>query len=1003
MGKRWKYSRWGKLARCVLLAVAFCVCMVCSVLAWIGVTEYGTDIFSGNPEYFKSNAYLNDVVNETRGLIDQIGKAYGLSYALTEQEQTEEMEDVYEFSITDVAEKKVYYYNVQDVVNQYWTLSEYTSPDMLEKYKSGEMDISEQYDLTDYASFVDYLYKLYGHNNYLYYSPGCFKRLFTSYGIQNTGQTVSSQMSDNAWFVFDHNMMGNETHLDSESIANWYDLWMDDGENMSVGFAVYDPDSELFFSPRDGYFEVMDSYLYSVDALKDLIREKGYEEGMAAGRDFMRFDSPVLPLLESYNYPLPELTGNIYLKVKDRVESLNALDQRLEKGMLVYGAQSSIFYQGNRVTKGFPDAEIKEREHSYVLTVDLREKNAETLTEQLEDQVFAEITGEAVTDEGAVEQTDSGESPLETDPTLNYHNMVLYVGVDPARADSAANAYDPMSWNYRHYEFFSKAMPFLILAAVLSGLLALWLMAGLARTAGMVRETDFAGVVVPGTERMRRGVLSRLTGLMPPVIKGTGGVQDNAADGTAGSWDNAVDGVSADSAGAGRNQRDSLGKTDAGENREEGYVLRLNRFDRISTELLVLLLGAGVIILGCNLINCFVISLDGLRDTVDQVACSSAAFIAYLMVMGLSLVRRIKAHNLREHMLLRQIWRHIFRNKAGKRKRWEDWKKILCIFAGCEVMSALAAYFIWDWSEPEIGFSVFAVVMLVSSYVLCVLVQDVCALSRAVSEISEGHLDYQVDFKGKHRLLGGLGDGLNHVGNGLKQAVETSLKDERMKTELITNVSHDLKTPLTSIISYIDLLKKEKMPTPEAEHYVEVLDQKAQRLKQLTEDLVEAAKANTGNIDLELMPLNFAELMKQAIGEFEDKFAGRKLQMIASHPEETVMILADGRRMFRILENVLQNAYKYALEGTRIYAKLWKEGETVCFEMKNISRDPLNISPEELMERFTRGDAARSTEGSGLGLSIAKDLTGLQGGTFEILLDGDLFKIVIRFPEYREG
>lgn len=1028
MGKRWKYSRWGKLARCVLLAVAFCVCMVCSVLAWIGATEYGTDIFSGNPEYFMSNAYVNDVENETRGLIDQIGKAYGLSYALTEQEQmeeTEETEDVYEFSITDVAEKKVYYYNIQDVVNQYWTLSEYTSPDMLEKYKSGEMDISGQYDLTDYESFVDYLYKFYGHNNYLYYSPGCFKKLFTSYGIQNKGQTVYSQMSENAWFVFDHNMTDNETYFDSENIANWYDLWMN-GKNMSVGFAAYDPDSELFFSPKDGYFEVMDSYLYSVDALKDLIREKGYDEGMGASRVFVRFDSPVLPLLESYNYPLAELTGNIYLKVKDRVEALNALDQRLEKGMLVYGAQSSIFYQGNRVTKGFKNAEIKKMEHSYVLTMDLREKSAETLLEQLEDQVFAEITRESVTDGGTEGQTgktvaglqeqeaaaktdepdgadaaeangqdeadaaevngqdeadaakvseeaaaaeaggqeqnadeemepetkwyvelleeepDSGESLLEKDPTLNYHNMVLYVGVDPARADSAVNAYDPMSWNYRHYEFFSKAMPYLILAAVLSGLLTLWLMAGLVRTAGMVRETVFAEDVEPGME--------------------------------------------------GPDQK------------TEGCVLRLHRIDRISTELLVLLFGAGVTILGCSLINCFAISLDGLRDTVDQVACCSAAFIVYLMVMGLSLVRRIKAHNLREHMLLGEIGRRIFRNKAGKRKRWEDWKKILCIFAGCEVMCGLTAYFIWVWSDdPEIGVAVLAVVLFISSYALYVLVRDVRALSRAVSEISEGHLDYQVDFKGKHRLLGGLGDGLNHVGNGLKQAVETSLKDERMKTELITNVSHDLKTPLTSIISYIDLLKKEKMPTPEAEHYVEVLDQKSQRLKQLTEDLVEAAKANTGNIDLELMPLNFAELMKQAIGEFEDKFAGRKLQMIAAYPEETVVILADGRRMFRILENVLQNAYKYAMEGTRIYAKLWKEGETVCFEMKNISRDPLNISPEELMERFTRGDAARSTEGSGLGLSIAKDLTVLQGGSFEILLDGDLFKIVVRFPEYRES
>ena len=221
-----------------------------------------------------------------------------------------------------------------------------------------------------------------------------------------------------------------------------------------------------------------------------------------------------------------------------------------------------------------------------------------------------------------------------------------------------------------------------------------------------------------------------------------------------------------------------------------------------------------------------------------------------------------------------------------------------------------------------------------------------------------------------------------------------------MKTELITNVSHDLKTPLTSIINYINLLKTEKMPTPEAEHYIEVLDTKAQRLRHLTEDLVEAAKATSGNIELEMMPLTFDELMKQALGEFEDKFEKKNLTVVASYPECPAVVMADGRRMFRIIENILQNVYKYALEGTRIYADLSNNQSVVTFVLKNVSAAPLNISPEELMERFTRGDASRTTEGSGLGLSIAKDLTRLQGGTFDITLDGDLFKVIITFPEY---
>jgi len=279
------------------------------------------------------------------------------------------------------------------------------------------------------------------------------------------------------------------------------------------------------------------------------------------------------------------------------------------------------------------------------------------------------------------------------------------------------------------------------------------------------------------------------------------------------------------------------------------------------------------------------------------------------------------------------------------------------------------------------------------------LIADIRVLSRGVSEIASGNLDYKCQINRKLSAVKGLASGINHIGDGLKKAVGTSIKDERMKTELITNVSHDLKTPLTSIINYINLLKDQKMPNEESEHYVEVLDVKAQRLKQLTEDLVEAAKANTGNIELELMPLAFDELMRQAVGEFEDKFATRDITVLTSYPKEPAMIMADGRRMFRIVENVLQNAYKYALEGTRVYADLEKQEGKVRFVLKNISAAPLNISPEELMERFTRGDSARSTEGSGLGLSIAKDLTKLQGGDFELQLDGDLFKVMVTFQE----
>jgi signal transduction histidine kinase len=273
-----------------------------------------------------------------------------------------------------------------------------------------------------------------------------------------------------------------------------------------------------------------------------------------------------------------------------------------------------------------------------------------------------------------------------------------------------------------------------------------------------------------------------------------------------------------------------------------------------------------------------------------------------------------------------------------------------------------------------------------------------------MDKIREGDLDCKCQIDTENSLFAQVADGINHLGDGLKAAVELSLKDERMKTELITNVSHDLKTPLTSIINYVDLLKKEDIPGEDAKHYLEVLDAKSQRLKQLTEDLVEAAKANSGNIELECMPLAFDELMRQAIGEFEDKFATRNLTVVASYPEAPAVIMGDGRRIYRIIENLLQNAYKYALEGTRIYADLSNHGGEVAFTLKNVSSAQLNISPEELMERFTRGDESRTTEGSGLGLSIAKDLTKLMEGSFEILLDGDLFKVIVTFPEYvKEG
>lgn len=244
---------------------------------------------------------------------------------------------------------------------------------------------------------------------------------------------------------------------------------------------------------------------------------------------------------------------------------------------------------------------------------------------------------------------------------------------------------------------------------------------------------------------------------------------------------------------------------------------------------------------------------------------------------------------------------------------------------------------------------------------------------------------------------------LNDISGGLSNAIEEATKSERLKTELITNVSHDIKTPLTSIINYVDLMKQEKIKAPKIQEYLEVLDAKSQRLKKLTEDLVEASKASSGNIKLTMENLNVKELIKQVGGEFEDRLKGRGLEVIESFPEEEISILADSRYMYRVMENMYVNIAKYALENSRVYVDVTKINKKIQIALKNISEDKLNITVDELMERFTRGDVSRTTEGSGLGISIAKSLVELQNGKFDIYLDGDLFKVVIEFESIEDN
>ena len=346
-------------------------------------------------------------------------------------------------------------------------------------------------------------------------------------------------------------------------------------------------------------------------------------------------------------------------------------------------------------------------------------------------------------------------------------------------------------------------------------------------------------------------------------------------------------------------------------------------------------------------------------------------------------------------LLLRFLWNMalVILNHAG----------IVMRVSICFVSYLFLQILLWVLS----GKGVLSVAMLagVNLVVLALLVTDGMQrqkLLNAIQEINSEEGNTRISESGLFAINRQMAAAVNDLGDGLRHALQEQMKSERMKADLITNVSHDLKTPLTSIINYVDLLKREELHNEKANEYLEVLDQKSQRLKQLTEDLVEASRASSGNVVLDIRRIDVKELLMQTSGEFVERFEARGLQLVEKFPQNPQYVDADGRRLWRIIENLFRNVEKYAMPHTRVYLDLINDGDLVAFSLKNISENPLNISPEELTERFTRGDESRSTEGSGLGLSIAKDLTEIQKGTFEIYLDGDLFKVTVSFPTASE-
>ena len=373
-----------------------------------------------------------------------------------------------------------------------------------------------------------------------------------------------------------------------------------------------------------------------------------------------------------------------------------------------------------------------------------------------------------------------------------------------------------------------------------------------------------------------------------------------------------------------------------------------------------------------------------------------AAYTCTMFLIGyLSLIRRAKAKILWKNSVLKWIGDFIRDVICHMHAVW----KVIIVFG---VVWLFTMYLMYEWaSVMYLNVAAFVGIQGAELAAFVYMVKQAIGrqrIKKGIYKIAGGEVDYKIPLNGLESDQKIIAEKINSIGEGLDTALEKNIKNERLKTNLITNVSHDIKTPLTSIINYVELLKQENFEDPKIQRYIEVLEQKSQRLKTLTEDVVEASKVSSGNITLEYMNINLVEMIQQTSGEFEEKFKTRELEEKLSLPEYDVVIRADGRRMWRVFSNIYNNAAKYAMKGTRVYANLAVKGNTAVFSLKNISEQPLNISADELTERFIRGDVSRSTEGSGLGLSIAQSLTEMQGGKFELYLDGDLFKVTIMFP-----
>ncbi len=427
--------------------------------------------------------------------------------------------------------------------------------------------------------------------------------------------------------------------------------------------------------------------------------------------------------------------------------------------------------------------------------------------------------------------------------------------------------------------------------------------------------------------------------------------------------------------------------------------IHLNPIDKIKTEILV---AAFIFVMVEFVILIAKVNSDEWAVYGIIVASGTVSLVidGLFLVFYLSMVRRMKAEMLWETSLACWLERGV-RKVFAKRKTTV---RVILLFAGhmavCFILAVGAFYY-----QNVIALLLLLLFSAWECYMILRKTVEQYQIRQGVEKIRDGALSEKIDLEELHGEERSLAEAINNIGEGLLHAVDDSTKNERMKADLITNVSHDIKTPLTSIINYVNLIKLEKIDNERVQGYIKILDEKSQRLKQLTADLVEASKISSGNVKLDMQVIDLVELVYQTSGEFNEKFEQKELTIVTKLPKTAVLIRADGRQLYRVIENLYNNVAKYALEKTRVYVDIAYAEEKVIFSIKNVSERSLareNSNAGDLTERFIRGDSSRTTEGSGLGLSIAKSLTVLMGGTFDITVDGDLFKAAITFPQYAD-